>query len=192
MIDFEDITYLKAGSEVQQNAYRTLTGHGILTALKKYTPVLAGTIPIDIAVEDSDLDIICCWEDKPAFIRSLQWHFGTFSGFVTRNRVISGTDTVLAGFRADGFEVEIFGQNVPVWEQSACLHMIAEHALLCEKGEAFRQEVLKLKRKGCKTEPAFGMLLEIKGNPYTELQTYGRNELIRYNRHTNKSIENGI
>jgi hypothetical protein len=47
--------------------------------------------------------------------------------------------------------------------------MIIEHRVLIEKGEKFRQEIIKLKRQGLKTEPAFAKLLGLDGNPYEAL-----------------------
>lgn len=178
MVDFEDITYLKTGSDIQKRAYRTLTVHKIPERLKEYGPVLAGTVPVDIAVEGSDLDMICSWKDKVAFAQKLEGHFGNYPGFRIKNKTISGIDSVVACFEADDFKIEVFGQHIPVTKQAAYIHMIAEHALLKEKGEAFRQGVLELKRKGYKTEPAFGMLLGMRGDPYTELLAYGR-EIIK-------------
>lgn len=177
MIGFEDITYLKTGSDIQRKAYKVLTAHSIPQRLREYSPVLAGTIPIDIAVADSDLDIICSWRNKEDFIRNLEKHFSAYPGFRLKNKTISGTDTVLARFDADGFKVEVFGQNIPVREQAAYIHMIAEYVLLQERGEAFRQDVLELKKKGYKTEPAFGMLLGMQADPYAELLVYGREKI---------------
>ncbi len=48
-------------------------------------------------------------------------------------------------------------------------HMIIEYRILLEKGEAFRQSIVELKRQGMQTEPAFALLLGLKGDPYTEL-----------------------
>ncbi|MBC9795637.1 DUF4269 domain-containing protein, partial [Sinomicrobium weinanense] len=153
MIDFEDITYLKTGSEIQKKTYQVLTEHSILKQLNAYDPVLAGTIPLDMAIEDSDLDIICYWEDKETFIRNLKDCFGNYPGFLLKTKTISGSDTVLARFDADGFKIEVFGQDIPVCEQAAYIHMIAEDSLLQERGKIFRQRILDLKRKGHKTEP---------------------------------------
>ncbi|MNL87641.1 hypothetical protein D3C87_2168830 [compost metagenome] len=50
--------------------------------------------------------------------------------------------------------------------------MIIEHKILQSKGENFRLKIIKLKQKGYKTEPAFGFLLDLKGNPYQELLNY--------------------
>ncbi|MBC9798699.1 DUF4269 domain-containing protein, partial [Sinomicrobium weinanense] len=72
---------------------------------------------------------------------------------------------------------EVFGQDIPVCEQAAYIHMIAEDSLLQERGKIFRQRILDLKRKGHKTEPAFGMLLGIQTDPYAELLVYGREVL---------------
>ncbi|MGS2738129.1 DUF4269 domain-containing protein [Sinomicrobium sp. M5D2P17] len=80
---------------------------------------------------------------------------------------------MIANFVADGFPIEIFGQNTPVTEQEAYIHMIAEDALLQTKGEEFRCDIIKLKSEGYKTEPAFGVLLKMP-DPYEALLAYGR------------------
>ena len=50
--------------------------------------------------------------------------------------------------------------------------MIIEYDLLNKYGETFRQQIIQLKRKGYKTEPAFCKALGIEGNPYLELLKY--------------------
>ena len=50
--------------------------------------------------------------------------------------------------------------------------MIIEYKILELHGEVFRQEIIKLKSKGLKTEPAFAKLLGLVGNPYEELLNY--------------------
>lgn len=50
--------------------------------------------------------------------------------------------------------------------------MIIEDQILASKDENFRLEIIKLKQKGYKTEPAFGLLLGLKNDPYLELLNY--------------------
>lgn len=65
--------------------------------------------------------------------------------------------------------MEIFGQPVPTKQQMGYRHLIAEHKLLMKHGETFRQKIIKLKKQGYKTEPAFAKALGLKGDPYLEL-----------------------
>lgn len=58
MIDFTEIDYLKNGNERQKKAYEILTKYRILEKMKDYSPILAGTVPIEIDIKGSDLDII--------------------------------------------------------------------------------------------------------------------------------------
>jgi hypothetical protein len=44
-----------------------------------------------------------------------------------------------------------------------------EERLLKLGGEDFKREIIKLKKEGIKTEPAFTKYLKIGGNPYIEL-----------------------
>ena len=127
---------------------------------------------INIDIEDSDLDIICYWENKWDFIQKLQINFGNENQFILRETLIDQNETVIANFICDGFEIEIFGQNIPAQEQNAYKHMIIEHKILKTKGEDFRLEIIKLKKSGYKTEPAFGKLLGLTENPYQQLLDY--------------------
>ncbi len=51
-------------------------------------------------------------------------------------------------------------------------HMIKEYEILKMYGEEFRKQIIQLKRQGLKTEPAFGVLLGLKNDPYIELLNY--------------------
>lgn len=169
MIDFTKIDYLKNGNERQKKAYKVLTKYKLLEKLSDFSPILAGTIPIEIDIESSDLDIICEVKNRVEFAKFLNKIFAEFDTDLNIETVrIKEIESTICNFELDGFLIEIFGQNIPTTQQNAYLHMIAEHKILQEKGENFKQKIIELKRKGIKTEPAFGMLLNLK-NPYEDL-----------------------
>ncbi|KRD08243.1 diadenosine tetraphosphate hydrolase [Flavobacterium sp. Root901] len=172
MIDFSSIEYLKTGNPKQIRAYETLIQNKVFEVLSEFNPILAGTIPINIDIENSDLDIICYWKNKPEFISKVSSSFGNKTEFKIRETNINQYESVIANFKIEHFEIEIFGQNIPTKDQNAYKHMIIEHEILEAKGENFRLEIIKLKRNGYKTEPAFGRLLGLKTNPYSELLDY--------------------
>jgi hypothetical protein len=166
-INFEDIEYLKSGNNKQRSAYEALTNYQVMDLLEQFNPILVGTIPIEIDIETSDLDICCCYSDQEAFKETIVHLFGTEKGFFVQER--SELNAVVSGFWLAGFEIEIFGQTIPTKQQNGYRHMLIEYQLLQEKGEAFRQEIIALKKQGYKTEPAFGIALGLKGDPYLEL-----------------------
>jgi hypothetical protein len=168
---FDNISYLQFGSNSQQDAYHVLTKYQVMEKLGSYTPILAGTVPLNIQIPGSDLDVICYFIDKELFKMVLERSFSKFNGFTLTNIDINGQDSVVANMNIDNWKVEIFGQSVPVKNQNAYRHMEAEHRFLYKKGESLRQEVIKLKLQGYKTEPAFAKALGLKGNPYTALLT---------------------
>ncbi|MDQ1140198.1 DUF4269 domain-containing protein [Pedobacter agri] len=166
-LNFLDIAYLENGNERQKNAYQVLTENGILEKLNCFTPILVGTIPINIDIESSDLDIICYAPNQENFIQSLNYNFGKENQFIiSKNTTFN---SVKANFFTADFEIEIFGQNIPTQQQNAYRHMLIEYKILLEKGEDFRLRVIELKRQGYKTEPAFAKLLGLRGDPYEEL-----------------------
>lgn len=167
MIDFTKIDYLKHGNEKQKKAHEVLTKYQILEKLKDYSPILAGTIPIEIDIEDSDLDIICEVTDFTEFEKTLSEMFSEFDLKIEKITV-NNEQAIVLNFKLEEFPIEIFGQNKPATEQNAYRHMIAEYKVLQEKGNDFKQKIIKLKKQGIKTEPAFGILLNLE-NPYEDL-----------------------
>lgn len=170
MIDFIRIDYLKTGNERQKRAYEVLTKYKVFEKLKLYSPILAGTVPIEIDIAGSDLDLICevNLEFEEEFLDDLM-----FSKFIPYDveveyPIINGEKCITLNFILEEFPIEIFGQNKPTTQQNAYLHMIAEHKILQEKGEEFKHKIIELKKQGIKTEPAFGMLMNLE-NPYEDL-----------------------
>lgn len=170
--DFKSIDYLKNGTKRQQLAYAILTNSQLLSSLKQYDPILVGTIPINIDIEGSDLDIICYFTDKQDFINTLNYIFKTEKNFNITEQQNQDTISIVANFVMGDFGIEIFGQNIPTKQQFAYQHMIIEHKIITKRGEQFRQQIIKLKQQGYKTEPAFGIALGLEGNPYTELLNF--------------------
>ncbi|MEE1945947.1 DUF4269 domain-containing protein [Pedobacter sp. KR3-3] len=172
MIDFEKLDYLKSGNKLQQKAYRLLTDHQVFEKLATFHPVLTGTIPINIAIATSDLDVICHCTTLNEFKQSLIDYFCQEKDFELREVEINDQQTIIANFKIEDFELEIFGQATPAQQQNAYRHMLIEHQVLMAKGELFRQQIIMLKKQGYKTEPAFAKLLGLEGDPYEALLNF--------------------
>jgi Domain of unknown function (DUF4269) len=169
---FDTLDYLKAGTSKQQAAYRTLMEADVFIKLQSYSPILTGTIPINIDIDNSDLDIICCWNDKDSFIKTLTHEFAQYKQFKLTQKVVNDIETVICSFLINNFSIEIFGQNRHPKEQEAYKHMLIEFAILNKYGENFRKDVIQKKKAGYKTEPAFAKLLALEGDPYEAILNY--------------------
>nr|WP_253251052.1 DUF4269 domain-containing protein [Flavobacterium sp. ACN6] len=101
---------MKTGNQKQQSVFQLLTKYKVLENLSAFNPILVGTIPINIDIENSDLDIICYWKNKADFIEKIEQVFGKEKNFVIRETVINNQESVVANFNIDFFEIEIFGQ----------------------------------------------------------------------------------
>ena len=170
MIDFRDIAYLRDGNARQRAAYQALDELGVIERLADYGPVLAGTVPLNVDVAGSDLDILCEVHDFARFEADLAAAFGHCEGFrVTAPRRRMGGVSMTASFDHGGFTIEPFGQPLPAERQSAYRHMVIEARLLALGGAALRRRIVALKRSGVKTEPAFAQCLGLDGDPYLAL-----------------------
>lgn len=169
MIDFTTIDYLASGTPRQKKVYETLKALKLFENLARYNPLLAGTIPIDIDVPESDLDIICQCEDHLTFAKELSVLFGDKHNFQSNAYEKQGMPITTGTFSTAHFKIEIFAQNLPTVQQNAFRHMLIEYQILEDRGSEFKAAIKKLRAEGYKTEPAFATLLGLAGNPYEAL-----------------------
>jgi hypothetical protein len=163
--NWRDISYLRDGAPQQRLAFQTLSKLGILSTLSHYDPILVSTVCLNIATPSSDLDIICEVHDHARCIDDVTRHFGSFSRFSVRGSALAVPATVIQFFTED-FEIELFGQALPVQRQAAHLHLRQTHRVIQLGGERWRRDIQKLKSDGVKTEPALAQLLGLAGDPY--------------------------
>ncbi len=173
-INWHDITYLKLGNERQKNAYSVLNKLKIFKILREYNPTLVGTIPIEIDISESDLDIICEVYDLEKYEELVIKSFNKYDNFHIERKTVKGLLTSISYFGYSNFLIEIFGQPKSVIEQNGYRHMIVEKKLLEISGESARKQITKLKKLGLKTEPAFAEYFNLKGNPFDELLKLSR------------------
>jgi len=166
MPDWNDLTYLKKGNQRQRQAYTALHSLALFDRLAGFTPFLAGTIPLEIDVYTSDLDILCMAEDLGAFAAEVTRLFGNRRGFRVEVKPVRGVATALARFEHAGFPIEIFAQPGPVERQNGFRHLQIERRLLALGGEEMREAIHRLKQDGVGTEPAFALYLGLPGDPY--------------------------
>ena len=181
MRNWRDLTYLRSGTVRQQQAWHAIAETRIMELLQPYTPVLAGTIPLDIDVSGSDLDIICECHDLDHLESKVRVNFGGHKDYKEMSLIVSDIQTSVISFYATGFFFEIFAQPVPVIKQNAYRHMDMEARLLTIGGQDAYREIRQLKEQGTKTEPAFARYFQIPGDdPYQallDLETFSDSEL---------------
>lgn len=169
---FLNLEYLKNGSEIQKKIFQVLENRQIFQKLKIYNPILAGTFPIGINIDGSDLDIILETDDFETLKKLLISEFQDQKQFSINLIEINKVESLICKFELEEFPVELFAQDKPTNFQNAYLHMIKEFEILEKKGEEFRRKIIELKEQGLKTEPAFTKLLGLSGDPYVELLKY--------------------
>jgi hypothetical protein len=146
-----------------------LDASGVFEHLRAFDPVLAGTVPLDIDTDESDLDVLCCASQLDVFAAVLIRTYRHAPSFEMRRGHVRDRPTVTARFRALTFPVEIFCETCAVELQYGFRHMFVEQRLLQIGGAALRDAIRQLKREGLKTEPAFAQILNLPGDPYEAL-----------------------
>ena len=168
-IDFKNIQYLKLGNSKQKEIYRIVNEYNLLEILKDYSPIIVGTFPININIENSDIDIILQVQNMKVLEDLLITNFSKFRYFKS---TLLDNNNFVCNFIIENYPFEIFAQNLKTEKQYGYLHMIKEYKILASEDENFAEKIRELKRNGIKTEPAFCSMLNIKGNPYIELLSY--------------------
>lgn len=172
MHNFLDITYLKNGNELQQNVYHLLKTHRVLEILNEYQPIVVGTIPIEINIENSDIDIVGEAIDFDKAESYLIEQFSTYTDFKINQQISNNKACLTCNFFIESFEIEIYLEHKKPTEQNAYRHMLIEAQVLEKFGKEFKNNIIQLKKNGYKTEPAFAKLLHLQGDPYAALLEY--------------------
>lgn len=172
MQNFLTIDYLEHGNEIQHNVFHLLRNHQILEKLDTYKPIVVGTIPIEINIENSDIDIIGETSNFEKAANHLSKNFSHHIEFKIDQLTNNNETCLTCNFRIDTFEIEIYLENKNPTEQNAYRHMLIEAKLLEKFDESFKNKIIELKKNGYKTEPTFAKVLELKGNPYLALLEY--------------------
>ncbi len=135
---------------------------------KKYHPLISGSVPLNISLPSSDIDIIFEVQDLKLLGQELANFFKEFSPAVTFKSLRSA-DSVIVRFKAFDFKFECVGQKKSVFQILAHQHLLIESRLLNICGESARSNIQVLKAQGIPTEVAFGMYFKMEGDPYVEL-----------------------
>jgi hypothetical protein len=85
---------------LQNAVFNTLTKINLFNILSAYSPILVGTIPIGINIENSDLDIIlnCRETDQENLIELIETHFGHHFGFTIGIQSFHDANIIMAHF----------------------------------------------------------------------------------------------
>lgn len=165
------------------SAYLTLTDLSLMNLLEVYNPVLVGTVPLDIDVPGSDLDIICEAHDFFDFEKLINKKFSALAEYRLKVKNVNNVQRIVVNFIYKDWPIEIFGQPIPTVQQNGYRHMIIEHKIINNLGDGFKERIRALKQVGIKTEPAFGQLLKLEGNCYEqllEIASWNEERLERY------------
>lgn len=168
--DLYDISYLAEGSPRQRRAFHALQDTAVFERLAANdgSVALVGSLPIDLALDDSDIDLVTSVEDLRLAAARDRELFGACEGFQSSRGVGAGGQFHLTRFRVSGEWFEIFTQATPIPRQNAVVHLLVEARILGLAGTAFRERVMRAREAGLKTEPAFGACLGLE-DPLREL-----------------------
>jgi predicted metalloenzyme YecM len=155
--------------EKNKRVYQAILDSKVLEILKPYKPLVAGTFPLDLALENSDVDIILTAADLESLSQFLQGQFSLFSGFKAARTDVNGEPSLTVNFTIGDVPFELFAQRVESVEQRAYLHFQVEERLLGLADAQLAPKILALRRTGAKTEPAFAQILRLAGDPYQAL-----------------------
>jgi hypothetical protein len=133
--------------------------------LKQFGPTIVGTLPLNLAVATSDVDLVCEARDPNAFADVVWDAYRQFEGFQLHRWRDEGRP-VVARFVLGNWPFEIFADARPIDQQRAWRHFDVERRLLELDDGRLYATVRRLRAAGCKTEPAFAVALNLVGDPY--------------------------
>lgn len=174
------LQWLSNGDNYQKNCLKVIQESFLLKTLKAYNPIVAGTIPLRVYIESSDIDIIFDATDLEEF--QLFAHRAISQLGATMLNENLSKERFVTSFEYKQFVFELYCTNTDSSKQNGYRHMLIEKRILDLTDANFKENIIKLKLEGYKTEPAFGYLLHLE-NPYSDLLTFEKmndHELIAF------------
>ncbi len=155
--------------ELQKKVWTAIEKSEVLQTLAPFFPLIAGTLPLGLAVEESDVDVLVTVADPLDFEKICRSRFSQWPGFEIRAALVRGEASTIVKFVCENIPFEIFGQRTPSVRQWGWKHFQIEERLLKLGGLSFMSRIQDLRKQGLETEPAFAKCLELVGDPYEEL-----------------------
>jgi len=141
----------------------------LFSRLKKYQPLIAGSFPLGLQNNDSDVDILLQAQDLKKLEAELRQYYGNMLNYLAQFELVDGLPTLVVNFQYQNRGFEFFAQDCEPVRQRAYLHFLIEERLLKWGGATFKRRVLEKRQQGLKTEPAFAEVLAISTDPYQAL-----------------------
>lgn len=165
---------LQYGTPTQREAFHILKDTEIFSLLQPFDPAHIGTIANDIDIPGSDIDIICCCHTFDTVRAKLTSHFGAMVGYRDHTSSIRGNNVFVATIPTS-IPIEVYCESRPITEQLGFRHYLIACRVLHLLGAEAHDRIRELKRGGIKTEPAFALLLGLKGDPYLSILELEKN-----------------
>ena len=163
--------YLSLSSviNVEKNVelFQALKQLNIFSEFKNFSPLISGTFPLDIQIENSDVDILMQTDDLVGLQNLLHFKYGQHKHYHSTIVKNPNGRALVVDFEYAGFVFEVYAEDKPTVLQNSNLHFILEERILKLATADFRNKILELKKSCIKTEPAFAQVLKISGDAYT-------------------------
>lgn len=157
-------------------ANKAIEESGIPIKLNAYSPEVVSTIFVCLDTKESDIDIVCTYQEQDAFVDEFNSAYSSFTAYSLRLH----RGHVVGQFRCNHFMFEVYASETPVYLQAGYRHYQVMKRLVKIGGNGFIDKVRQLKESGFKTEPAICRVMGISGEPYVavlELEHWSEKEL---------------
>ena len=144
------------------HAKKAIQVSGVLNELQSYSPEVVSTIFVSLDTMESDIDIVCTYQEQEAFFEEFESAYSGYESYSIHPR----KDHALGRFHCNQFLFEVYASKTPVQLQTAFRHYQVMKRLVKIGGNEFIDRVRQLKESGLKTEPAICRVMGISGEPY--------------------------
>lgn len=154
----------------QAKLYTLLQAHDVFEKLVSFDPQWVGSAALDVHIEGSDLDICCdAGTDLNGFEAALKSAFGKYPSFKSKLESFGGEPSCVCWFKMDDIPVNIWGRAHAVERHEFYRYYKVAQSFLRLGGEALQDAIRDAKQDGLKTEAAFGVVLDLAGEPESAL-----------------------